>query len=1021
MPIERKAPRRSAERAGSHGPTGRSRGEAALRDGQLYRALFASAPTPFLLLSADAPRFTITDVNEAYLAATMTTRDEIVGRGLFDAFPDNPDDPGATGARNLRASLERAISSGRTDAMPRQKYDIARPDGVFEERWWDSCNTPALGPDGSVVALIHHVSDATALERAESALRQSEERKAFLLKLSDALRPLSDPDVIQGEACRILGEYLQADRTYYVELDHARGLATVERDYVRGGGPNAAGIHPMAAFSATLDELRTGRAFVGEDAASDPRIRDEDRSAYLERGIRSWVSMPIAKRGELVAAMCVTNAAPRAWAPVDVALIQDVAERTWEAAERARAEAALRASEEKYRTLFDSIDAGYCVIEVIFEGDTAVDYVFCETNPAFAAQSGLKDVVGKSMRAMVPDLDPFWFETYGRIVRSGKAERFERRIDAQGRWYSVYAFRFGTRAQRRVAVLFQDIENRKRAEAALHDREERQAFLLRLSDALRGQPDPINVGAVATRMLAGHLGVDRSYICECSRDRGLAWIGPEYHDPDVAPAAGKYRLSDFPESMRRLETEPIVIADIRNDPTFQEREKRLIGAMGMNAVLTGILRKGEHNYVWALVVGDSDPRAWSAEDRSLVEEAAERTWAAMEHARVEDALRENQEHLQQASRTKDEFIAMLGHELRNPLAPIATTLQLMKLRAPDVFVREREIIDAQVRYLTGLVDDLLDVARIARGKVELEKEPLAITDIVAAAVETTQPTMEEHRQSLHTQVEDGLMVTGDRRRLVQVLVNLLGNAAKYSPPDRTIELRAAAEDGQVAVRVRDQGRGIAPELLSRVFDSFTQETQAIDRAGGGLGLGLSIVRNLVAMHGGSVEALSDGRGKGSEFVVRLPLLEWRPTGEADADIGARSAAPPEAEAGDGHIKVLIVDDFAVAAETLSLLLQEMGYRTHVVYDGAAALQAFDEFEPDVALIDIGLPVMDGYEVARSVRGTPGRERLPLIAITGYGQANDHLRVMEAGFDEHLVKPLRAGKLGPLIEKLVATS
>jgi CheY-like chemotaxis protein len=304
--------------------------------------------------------------------------------------------------------------------------------------------------------------------------------------------------------------------------------------------------------------------------------------------------------------------------------------------------------------------------------------------------------------------------------------------------------------------------------------------------------------------------------------------------------------------------------------------------------------------------------------------------------------------------------------------------------------------------------------------VELEQEPLAVGDIVAAAVETTQPMMEEHRQSLHTQVEDGLMVTGDRRRLVQVLVNLLGNAAKYSPPDRAIELRAVAEDGQVAVRVRDQGRGIAPELLSRIFESFAQDTQAIDRASGGLGLGLAIVRNLVAMHGGSVEALSDGRGKGSEFIVRLPLLERRPSaGGVDAEISASPAAPPEAESAADRVKVLIVDDFAVAAESLSLLLQEMGYRTHVAYDGAAALQAFDEFEPDIALIDIGLPVMDGYEVARSVRSTPGREHLPLIAITGYGQANDHVRVMEAGFDEHLVKPLRAGKIGPLIEKLVS--
>jgi signal transduction histidine kinase/CheY-like chemotaxis protein/PAS domain-containing protein len=1075
MPIERKSPRRFAERSDSHAATQRARGSAARDDGgQLYRALFANAPTPFLLLAPDAPRFTVVDVNEAYLAATMTTREGIVGRGLFDAFPDNPDDPAATGVRNLRASLERALSSGRTDAMPRQKYDIARPDGVFEERWWDPYNTPVLSPDGSVAAIIHHVTDATGLELAEIALRQSEERKAFLLRLSDALRPLADPVAIQEAASRLTSEHLDIGRVAYCEVRSEPDIMViVERDWPRRGMPSvAAGRYRLEDFGKFLvEELGAGRDLSIADVATDSRFSPAERSAWEAFSIQTACSMPLIKEGRFVACVTAQDNRPHAWTDAEVTLLRDVSERTWSAVERARAEAALRTNEAWLAGQKAALQAAVndeplavslgVLVRVACARDPELRCAFYLANPSRTAlhhvvgmgEDHARRMAGLAIGAgslacglathlgqpvITPDVteEPLWepwlalaeafdfracwsfpIETEGGKAVGTFAMYYRRPREAKPGDHHLAAI--VTRTAAIIISRHQATKARARAEASLRKREERQAFLLKLSDALRAEADPVNVGAIGTRMLAEHMGVERSYICEFSRERDLAWIGPEYHAPNIPPIAGQYRFRDFPESMRRLETEPLVISDLCNDPSFPERDKRSIGAMGMNAVLTGILRKGERNYVWALVVGDSKARHWSAEERSLVEAAAERIWTAMEHARVEDALRENQDRLQQASRIKDEFIAMLGHELRNPLAPIATTLQLMKLRAPDVFVREREIMEAQVRYLTGLVDDLLDVARIARGKVELEKEPLAMAEVVAAAVETTQPAMEEHRQSLDTQVEGDPMVMGDRRRLVQVLVNLLGNAAKYSLPGRSIDLRVRAEGGQVVVRVRDQGRGIAPELLSRVFESFTQERQAIDRAGGGLGLGLAIVRNLVAMHGGSVEALSEGHGKGSEFVVRLPLLPWRPaSGEAAAVANVRFPRTPPAEADGAGGKVLIVDDFAVAAESLALLLQEMGYRTRVVYDGAAALQAFAEFEPDIALIDIGLPVMDGYEVARSVRGTPGREHLPLIAITGYGQANDHVRVMEAGFDEHLVKPLQAGKLGPLIEKLV---
>src|SRR6185312_12244424 len=364
--------------------------------------------------------------------------------------------------------------------------------------------------------------------------------------------------------------------------------------------------------------------------------------------------------------------------------------------------------------------------------------------------------------------------------------------------------------------------------------------------------------------------------------------------------SGELPISDFPSAGRRLQTQPLVVDDLAAEPDFSDAEKATIrGLGGMTALIAVPIRAGEWNAMWALVVGSASPRRWSPHEVALLEDVAERIWAAT-------------------------------------------------LRAPETFVRERGIIEAQVRYLTGLVDDLLDVSRIASGKIELKTEEVDLGEVVAAAVETTQTVMEERSHSLHVQVDARLIVSGDRRRLVQVLVNLLGNAAKYSPPGRNVWLSASAEDGQAVLRVRDEGQGIEADLLSGVFELFSQGRQAIDRSHGGLGLGLSIVRNLVTLHGGTVEAASDGAYKGSEFTVRLPLLEQpHPRDAAPAQTETRKPAAPIRD--DGRIKVLVVDDYVLAAESLALLLQEMGYRTHVVHDGAAALQAMKTFEPQVAL------------------------------------------------------------------------
>jgi PAS domain S-box-containing protein len=357
-----------------------------------------------------------------------------------------------------------------------------------------------------------------------------------------------------------------------------------------------------------------------------------------------------------------------------------------------------------------------------------------------------------------------------------------------------------------------------------------------------------------------------------------------------------------------------------------------------------------------------------------------------------------------ANRAKDEFLAMLGHELRNPLSPILTALQLMKLRGDVGSERERIVIERQVKHLTRLVDDLLDVSRIARGRIELKPRTLEFAEVVATAIEMASPLLEQQNHRLAVNVpRSGLTVEGDSIRLSQVISNLLTNAAKYTPPGGDISIRAERVADEVVLYVRDAGIGIAPDVLPRIFDLFVQERQALDRSQGGLGIGLTIVRSLVERHGGSVSARSDGPGRGSEFIVRLPAAPAREV-PADALPAARAAPalhlPPSAAE-----RVLIVDDNEDGAEMLGAALERRGYRTRVAHDAPTALVLAAEFAPDVAFLDIGLPVMDGYELAAHLRDIPGLANMRLIALTGYGQESDRRRTHEAGFHVHLVKPV----------------
>jgi PAS domain S-box-containing protein len=496
--------------------------------------------------------------------------------------------------------------------------------------------------------------------------------------------------------------------------------------------------------------------------------------------------------------------------------------------------AARRASDARYRALFNSIDEGFCVIEMAFdESGTATDYKFLETNPAFEQQTGLSNATGKWMRSLSPLHEQHWFDTYGRVARSGESIRFVQHARALGRWFNVFAFRINSTRRNQVAVLFSDITDRIDADNAL--------------------------------------------------------------------------------------------------------------------------------------------RA--------------------------------------ADRRKDEFLATLAHELRNPLAPLRNGLQIVRrgARTDKSLLPTVDMMDRQLTQLVRLVDDLLDLGRIGSGKLELRREPLSLQQLLTGSIEACRVIIEQHRHDLRVEGDAAhLFVLGDPHRLTQVFTNLLSNSCKYTDPGGRIRVSVSRQGGEAVIRFIDSGIGIPESDMARVFELFSQVLSHRLMHAGGLGIGLSLVRSLVEMHGGTVEASSDGAGLGSTFTVRLPLLAGAPLPVAAP--ATRPAAEPASR------RVVIADDNADAVSTLAQLLRLQGHEVWTASDGIEAVEQASIQHPHAILLDIGMPRLDGIEAARRIRALPGGEQPLIVALTGWGQPADREKTRAAGFDCHLVKPADPDEVLALIER-----
>lgn len=514
-----------------------------------------------------------------------------------------------------------------------------------------------------------------------------------------------------------------------------------------------------------------------------------------------------------------------------------------------------------------------------------------------------------------------------------------------------------------LALFFHDVEDRKRAEQALRESEEQ----------LAGSKALLELIANRLPVLISYVDTDERYrFANAMHER---WFG-------ATGVVGKPVREVLGESAYEQVRPNVQGALAGEEMRFEARVD--YKGVGMRDVSVAYIPDRHEDRVTGFIV--------------LVQDISE-------YKRMQEAL-------QEADMRKDEFLATLAHELRNPLAPIRNALQLLRVKGPldPTLQAARDIIDRQISHMVRLVDDLLDVSRITLGRITLRKEILSLQDVVASAVETARPMIDASGHELTVSLpSQPVYLDGDATRLAQVLQNLLNNAAKYTSTGGRITLSARHEGDCAVVTVRDNGLGIAPEELPRIFDLFVQVEHSLERSQGGLGIGLTLVRRLVELHGGSVEARSEGRGRGSEFTVRLP---------AAAGIAPPVQQTQAAATAEGHVerarRVLVADDNRDAACSLAALLELSGNSVRVAYSGTEALEEARKYRPEVTLLDLGMPGVDGYEVCRRMRAEPWGKEMTIIALTGWGHDQAKRRAAEAGFDEHFTKPVDPRSLNTLI-------
>ena len=798
----------------------------------------------------------------------------------------------------------------------------------------------------------------------------------------------------------------------------------------RADAPSVKGVYDLRDFPEQVAKLRAGSPFVVHDWREMP-VAERKLGELSARRVGAQITVPLVKNGKLLAALSVDDREPRSWTERDLELVVETAERTWAAVERARAESALRESEERYRSLFDAMDEGYVYYELVRDDQGRPrDLRLLELNPAFEKISGMSrercigrlrsEVFAEPLAEQLAEM----LAVYVRAMDTDQPTRVELYAPGFARWFDV---RIHPRSGDRLALLFDDVTARKRAEQVARNNDACNAYLLALSDRIRALDDALSIQQAGTELLAEHLDVARCHYVEYDEERGLAVIRSEALRCDAPSDLGTYNLSDFADSLVMMRRGTPIIASDFEEIALKESALALLKKRRVRSYI-GVPLVKDGKLVASLTVNDTRPRNWTAADIRVVTDTAERTWAAIQRARAEAALRESEQvahalleaaslaraEAEAANRSKDEFLATVGHELRTPLAAIliwsralcsgAIALQDVS-RAVDAIARSAE---SQGR----LIDDLLDLSRLSSGRFALFRSEVDLHALVEQAVETVRPLASAKAIDLcvETRADTGVAML-DGTRVSQVLWNLLANAVKFTPEGGSVKVLARKVESQLEFEVIDSGQGIEPEFLPHVFEKFRQADMGEARQHMGLGIGLAIAKQLVELHGGTIRAESEGLGLGATFRFRLP---WIAPSAASLEC-ALDAHLRRAEASPlGGLRVFLLEDDANTREGMQWTLERAGAKVRAFGDAGAALAALDaNAELDVLVSDLGLPGMSGLELIRRIGArceAGARERPPACAISAHGRDVDRKGAIAAGFDLFLTKPITPERL-----------
>jgi PAS domain S-box-containing protein len=920
-----------------------------------YESLFRASPYPSLVLDTT---LTILDANDAYLKVVDRPAQELLGRSHFDAFPENPADlSSTTNSKQVKSSMERAIASGQPDITPVLRYAIpvgGSDSAEFVDRYWNAVHTPVFGDDGKVAIVVHNPIDVTSLYVFN---RNSVENSEVPYVSEEPSEYALNRAQLHEAMTRVLKD----------ERSHLRNLFNQSPGFV------AVTMGPTHVFEMVNNayEKLVGRCdLLGKPALEaipelfDQRLKAGLDSAY-ETG-QAWVGYGIKVEihskddGNMIERYIDLLYQP--FYSLDNKVIGVFAQ-GHDVTDAYKASIAEREIEERWKLAMEASGSG------IWEWHPRTDDV--------VVSQEWQDIVGYSADELVKT----FADMEHQLVHPDDLPRVKADIEAHltggtktlsspyrlrhknGSWVWVLM---------RGAVIECDADgNPLRLIGTTTD----ISRLKRIEEELRIERDRSQ--AVFDTMLEGFGLLDRDWTVLYMNAEGLR-LGARPEQKVI----GHNHWEIWPEAIGSdLESRYRRVMETRQPDTVEHQHMLHDGTV-----------------IWL------ETRVFPAIDGGLGVFFRDVT-----------SRKDAETSLQDADRRKDEFLAMLAHELRNPLAPIGAAAELLqRVKLDEERVKKTSaVIGRQVKHMTGLIDDLLDVSRVTRGLIELENGVLDIHQVVSEAVEQVTPLirLREHELTLRLASQTAL-VQGDKKRLVQVLANILNNAAKYTAEGGHLVLCTSVQDQQVVIEVTDDGIGMTPQTSRHAFDLFAQAERSSDRSSGGLGLGLALVKSLVELHSGNVTCKSKGLGQGSTFSIYLPRL-GKPE-QAAISTGSENVTPPVPAV---SLKILVLDDNVDAAEMLKLLLEAMGHDVLVEHGPLRALEQAKRFKPQVCLIDIGLPEIDGNEVARRMRKQSENSATVLIAVTGYGQESDRASAFAAGFDHHLVKPVDTSALTSVLSAI----